>query len=59
MTALAAGDDSTKELDALNIELDMKVSQWGKDVTFTAPAHPKSMDDLGMAVLGLLFQAAS
>ena len=54
MTALAAGNDSAKELDALNIELAMKLSQWGKDVTFTAPANPKSMDDLGMAVLGLL-----
>jgi hypothetical protein len=58
MTALAAGDDSANELDALNIELDVKLSQWGKDVSYTAPANPKSMDDLGMAVLGLLFQAA-
>jgi outer membrane murein-binding lipoprotein Lpp len=59
LTELAAEDDSTKELDALNIELDVKLSQWGKDVTYTAPANPKSMDDLGAAVLGLLFQAAS
>jgi hypothetical protein len=59
LTALAAGDESTKELDALNVELDFKVSQWGKNVTYTSPANPKSMDDLGMAVLGLLFQAAS
>jgi hypothetical protein len=59
LTELAAEDDSTKELDALNIELDIKLSHWGKNVTYTAPANPKSMDDLGVAVLGLLFQAAS
>jgi hypothetical protein len=61
LTALAAssGDDSTKELDRLNVELDIKLTQWGKDVSYKAPADPKSMDDLGMAVLGLLFQAAS
>jgi hypothetical protein len=56
--AASAGDGSTKELDRLNVELDIKLTRWGKDVTYTAPANPKSMDDLGMAVLGLLFQAA-
>lgn len=61
LTALAgsSGDDSTKELDRLNVELDIKLTQWGKDVSYKAPANPKSMNDLGMAVLGLLFQAAS
>ncbi|MCW3048713.1 MAG: hypothetical protein JWO74_2997 [Solirubrobacterales bacterium] len=61
LTALAAssGDNSTKELDRLKVELDIKLTKWGEDVSYKAPANPKSMDDLGMAVLGLLFQAAS
>jgi hypothetical protein len=37
----------------------VKLSKWSKDVAYTAPAAPKSMDELGTAVLGLLFQAAS
>ena len=61
MTALAAssGDDSSKELERVNIDLDIKLTQWGKDVSYTAPTSVRPMDELGMAVLGLLFQAAS
>jgi hypothetical protein len=61
LAALAAssGDDSTKELDGLHIALDIKLTQWGEDVTYKAPADVKPMEDIGMAVLGLLFQAAS
>jgi len=59
MAGLADAGDSTKELDRLDLTLDIKLSKWGKDVKYTAPANPKPMDDLGMAVLGLLFQAAA
>jgi hypothetical protein len=55
----SSDDDSVKELDRLKLELDVKLTQWGKDVTYTAPAHPKSIDDLGKAVIGLFFQAAA
>jgi hypothetical protein len=61
MAALAAaGDDaSAGELDRLDLELDVKLTRWGQDVTYTAPANTKPMDELGMAVLGLLLQAAA
>jgi hypothetical protein len=60
LTALASssGDDSTQELDRLGVVLDLKLTQWGKHISYKAPAHPKPMDQLGMAVLGMLFQAA-
>jgi hypothetical protein len=57
--AASSGDDSVKELDRLKLELDVKLTQWGKDVTYTAPAHPKSIDDLGQAVIGLLFKVGA
>jgi hypothetical protein len=53
------GDDSTKELDRLDLELDVRLTQWGGNVHYEAPADVRPMDDLGMAVLGLLFQAAA
>jgi hypothetical protein len=61
LTTLAAstGDADTDELERLRMELDIKLTKWGNDVTYTAPADPKPMEDLGMAALGLLFQAAS
>lgn len=61
MTAVAAssGDVSGKELDDVKLDLDIKLTQWGRDVSYTAPTNVRPMDDLGMAVLGLLFQAAA
>jgi hypothetical protein len=61
ITQLAAGsgDDSAAELDALRMDIDIKLTQWGQDVTFTAPADPKPMEDIGAALLGLMFTAMS
>jgi len=58
LAALATGGAS-KELDALDVEVDVKLTKWGEDVHYDAPADARSMDDLGTAVLGLLFQAAA
>jgi hypothetical protein len=57
----AAGDGGTKtrDLDRLDIELDLRLTGWGEAVTYDAPAETRPMSDLGMAVLGLLFQAAA
>jgi hypothetical protein len=61
MAALAApgGDASAGELDRLDLERDVKLTGWGADVAYTAPADTKPMDELGMAALGLLLQAAA
>ncbi len=59
LRALASGDASTAELDGLKLSLEIKLTKWGDDVEYTAPRDPKPMQDLGMAVLGLLFQAAA
>ena len=59
LRALASGDASAAELDALKLSLEIKLTKWGDDVEYTAPRDPKPMQDLGMAVLGLLFQAAA
>jgi osmotically-inducible protein OsmY len=58
MAALAGAGDDAGELDRLDLELDVKLTRWGRDVTYTAPAETKPMDELGVAVLGLLLQAA-
>ena len=58
LAALATGG-AAKELDALDVEVDVKLTKWGEDVHYDAPADAKSMDELGTAVLGLLFQAAA
>jgi hypothetical protein len=55
----ASDDDSAKELDRLSMELDIKLTQWGKDVTYKAPANAKPMEDIGMALMGLMFTAMS
>jgi hypothetical protein len=62
MAALeAAGDGGAKsrDLDRLDVELDLRLTGWGDPVTYDAPADTRPMSDLGMAVLGLLFQAAA
>jgi hypothetical protein len=58
LAELAAADQELSELDGLRLALDIKLTKWGEDVEYTAPADPKPMEDLGMAVLGLLFQVA-
>jgi chemotaxis protein methyltransferase CheR len=61
MAALeAAGDGGAKsrDLDRLDVELDLRLTGWGEAVTYDAPADTRPMSELGMAVLGLLFQAA-
>jgi hypothetical protein len=61
ITQLAAGsgDGSARELDALHMDVAVKLTQWGQDVTFKAPANPKPMEDLGTALLSLMFTAMS
>jgi hypothetical protein len=53
----AGGDDSIDELDALKLELDVKLTRWGEDVSYEAPADAKPMEEMGMALLGLMFTA--
>jgi hypothetical protein len=59
LAGLSAADGEVNELDRLRVELDIKLTKWGDDVEFSAPANPKPMEELGMAVFGLLFQIAA
>jgi hypothetical protein len=55
----AGGDDASGELDALRMEFDVKLTQWGEDVSYEAPADVKPMEDMGMALLGLMLTGMS
>jgi hypothetical protein len=59
LAELSAANDEVNEFDRLRVALDIKLTKWGEAVKYSAPANPKPMEDLGMAVLGLLFQAAA
>jgi hypothetical protein len=59
LTDLSAANDEVNEFDQLHVALDVKLTKWGSDVRYSAPTDPKPMEDIGMAVLGLLFQAAA
>lgn len=52
-----SGNTSAAEVDALRMTVDMKLTAWGKDVTYTAPANAKPMEEIGPALMGLLFTA--
>lgn len=57
--AASSGDDSPEELDALAMEFDVRLTQWGEDVEFEAPADAVPMKEIGGALMGLLFSAMS
>ena len=59
LAGLSAAGGDVDELDRLRVELDIKLTKWGEDVEYSAPADPKPMEELGMAVFGLLLQVAA
>jgi hypothetical protein len=58
LAELSAANE-VNQFDRLRVALDIKLTKWGEEVKYSAPADPMPMEDLGMAIFGLLFQAAA
>ena len=59
LAELSAAGGEVNEFDRLRVALDIKLTKWGEDVEYSAPANPKPMEELGMALFGLLLQIAA